>query len=194
MIARVPKPPLKVSSGSSAMPAANRMLSGINHVRGPWNPTNYELWVENGVVWDLQRTWILGFIDYASIGPYFAQTSYLATPQIFAGSPFSMTDFPVYGFQLRLGSGQVVPGSYFIFSAISMLSYVPNAWSSFSAWRLTRNWTSPPTGAGPLVPAANLRSFVAGTPGGQKTLSASYVMYVPPEQYWTTTFHTWPPG
>jgi hypothetical protein len=59
---------------------------------------------------------------------------------------------------------------------------------------LTRHWTSPPTGAGPLVPAGNLRSFIAGTPGGQKTLSASYVVYAPPEQYWATTYHTWPPG
>jgi len=193
MIARIPKLPLKSTATASAAPKMHRTLTGI-HRRGPWNPTDYELWVENGVVWDLQRTWILGFIDYPSIGQYFGQTPYAATPQIFTGAPFSMTDFPVYGFQIRLGSGQVIPGSHYILSAIPMVSYIPNAWQYFSAWRLTRQWTSPPTGAGPLVPAANLRWFVAGTPGGQKTLSAGYVMYAPPDQYWATTGHTWPPG
>ena len=99
----------------------------------------------------------------------------------------------VYGFQVRLNNGETVPGSYYIFSALSMLSYIPNAWPYFTNFGLARHFgTSPPAGAGPVVPAANLRSFIAGTPTGQQTLSASYVMYAPPEQYWSYSYHFWP--
>jgi hypothetical protein len=192
LLATMPKPLAKSSTGSVIRTAFHRPLGELHRHKGPWDPTDYELWVENGVVWDLMRSWILGFIDYPSIGPYFAQTPLNPTPQMLAGGPFSMNDFPVYGFQL-LVDGQVRPGSYYIFSALSMLAYIPNVWQYFSNWGLTRHWTSPPAGAGPLVSAAHLRSFIAGTPSGRKTLSASYVMYVPPEQYWPTTYHTWPP-
>lgn len=185
--------PSTSGSASTTTPPRHRRLIITPRPRGPWDPTDYELWVENGVIWDLQRTWILGFLDFQSIGAYFAATPYNATPQIFTGAPFSLTDFPVYGFQLYIG-GEVRPGSYYIMSAISMLSYIPNAWQYFHGWRLTKSWTSPPAGAGPLVPAANLRWFTAGTPTGRTTFNASYVLYAPPEQYWPTTGHTWPPG
>ena len=181
------------AKGSSTTVAAHRRPLIPTIHKGPWDPTDYELWVENGVVWDLQRTWILGFIDFPSIGTYFGPTSYRATPQIFAGAPFSLNDFPVYGFQLY-AYGRVIPGSYYIFSALSMLPYIPNVWQYFSNWGLTRHWTSPPVGAGPLVSAGHLRSFIAGTPSGRMTLSANYAMYAPPDQYWPITAHTWPPS
>lgn len=192
LIAALRKPSTK-GSGSILAPSPHRAVPAAHRHKGPWDPTDYELWVENGVVWDLMRTWILGFIDYPSIAAYFGPTPYRATPQLFAGAPFSINDFPVYGFQIY-ASGRVIPGSYYIGSAISMLGYTLNAWQYFSNWGLTRHWTSPPAGAGPLVRAENLRSFIAGTPNGRTTLSANYVIYAPPAQYWPTTGHTWPPG
>lgn len=192
LIATLKKPSAK-ASGAIVAASPHRAVPAAHRRHGPWDPTDYELWVENGVVWDLVRTWILGFIDYPSIGAYFAPTSYGATPQIFTGAPFSLTDFPVYGFKI-LSQNRVIPFSYYICSAISMLGYIPNAWQYFSHFGLTRQWTSPPAGAGPLVRAENLRSFIAGTPNGRTTLSANYVVYAPPDQYWPTTGHTWPPG
>jgi hypothetical protein len=188
----------KPTAGASAAPVVARPHRDVHLIprnRDPWNPTDYELWVENGVVWDLQRSWILGFIDYPSIAPYFAQTTFVAAPQIFAGAPFSLNDFPTYGFQLRLTSGQVVPYSYYIFSSLSMLSYLPNAWPYFTSFGLTRHFgATPPAGAAPVVPAADLQWFVAGSPSGPQRFRAGYVTYAPPEQYWTYSYHFWPVG
>ncbi|HZS60348.1 MAG TPA: hypothetical protein VFA43_13830 [Gemmatimonadaceae bacterium] len=192
-LALLPKPSMKHTSASVGAVAKPKRDLLIQRYHGPWNPTNYELWVENGVIWDLQRTWILGFTDYPSIAQYFSQTIFVAAPQIFTGAPFSLNDFPVYGFQYRLSGGQTVPGSYYIFSSLSMLSYIPNAWTYFTAFGLTRHFgTTPPAGAGPLINPGDLRSFIAGTPNGQQTLSARYVMYVPPDQYWANSYHFWP--
>lgn len=96
---------------------------GSSHKKTPWNPSEFELWVEHGVVWDLKQIMIMGFIDYASIAPYFKSTlAFRANTGMFKGSPFSLSDFPVYGY---MGP----PYIGWIFSALHMLTYLPTAWS-----------------------------------------------------------------
>jgi hypothetical protein len=151
----------------------------------PWNPSEYQLWVERGVVWDLKQTQVLGFIDYAAIQPYFAPTKFKPNKEMFTGSPFSLNDFPVYGYL----------GAYYsalVFSALHMLSYIPDAWNLFRSQGLTNGTTAPPAGAGPAASARDMGLFLAGSPSGTKTFSAKYVAYMyrikPAFQPW------WPPS
>jgi hypothetical protein len=151
----------------------------------PWNPTQFQLWVEHGVVWDLKQNQILGFVDYPSILQYFAPTVFKPNTYIFVGSPYSLTDFPVYGFM----------GVYYtalIFSALPMLSHLANAWGLFRAQGLTNGATTPPATACPAATTKEMGSFLAETPSGTKTFSAKYVAYMwkihPTLQPW------WPPS
>lgn len=169
-----------------------RILENSLFTGSPWDPTEYELWVESGVVWDLKRTWILGFIDYGSIAPYFAATPCRSEGALLSGAPFSKHDFPIYGYM------SAPYNVNYLFSALSMLPYVPTLWKFIPTmtWYQTRHgetfWSAPPSGSGPLATATQMQSFIAGTPGGDKTFSAQYVCYAPPSKYWTSSGVTWP--
>jgi len=152
----------------------------------PWNPSQFELWVEDGVVWDLKTLTVMGFIDYSSIAPYFAPTPFKANKTMFGGSPFSLTDFPTYGLW------DDDPAMGWIFSALNMLSFLPTAWYLFRGQGLTNGKTSPPGGAGPAASAKDMGLFLAQSPSGTQTFSAKYVGYMwqvkPTLQPW------WPPA
>ena len=137
----------------------------------PWNPAQFELWVERGVVWDLKQMQILGFIDYSSIHEYFRPTKFTANSSMFTGSPFSLKDFPVYGFL----------GAYYsalIFTALHMINLIPTAWELFRSQGLTNGTTAPPPTAGPVATAKEMGLFRANSPLGTKSFSAAYVAYM----------------
>jgi hypothetical protein len=151
----------------------------------PWNPSQFQLWVERGVLWDLKQNQILGFIDYPSIEQYFSPTIFKPNKDMFIGSPFSIHDFPVYG----------AMGAYYsalVFSALHMVPYITDCWDLFRAQGLTNGATTPPGTASAVATSKEMRSFLAQTPNGTKTFSANYVAYMvrlhPSLQPW------WPPS
>jgi hypothetical protein len=177
-------PLLTVGAASLATTSPPKKQSGPPR-NTPWNPSNFELWVEHGVVWDLKQTTILGFIDHASIEQYFKPTQFQPNTSIFIGSPYSLRDFPVYGFM----------GAYYtalIFSALHMLPYITNAWGLFRAQGLTNGAPAPPAGAGPVASPKEMGLFLARSPSGTKSFSAHYVAYM--WQLQPTLKPWWPPS
>jgi hypothetical protein len=156
------------------------------------------LWVENGVIWQLPSL-LIGFTDYSSVTKFFASLNGtgMGSPPAnwYQGLPFSASDFPILYDQYDYSKSKKIKptaANQYSTSAITVWGAVKCLiWPSLAALpsikmffsMLGSQAVSPAHGhaasAGPVVATSLLSNFSASSPAGTKTFSAKYVMYVP---------------
>jgi hypothetical protein len=156
------------------------------------------LWVENGVIWQLPSL-LIGFTSYTAAKDFFASlhgTGMGAVPSNwYQGKPFSSVDFPILYDQFEYSkSKKIKPDAAnqgATTSTTDWSGYNCLIWPSLEALpsiKIFFSMLGSPTvkaahghasSAGPVVPISAIGSFSADSPGGQGTFSAKYVMYVP---------------
>jgi len=153
------------------------------------------LWVENGVIWQLPSL-LIGFTNHSAASRFFSSLHGTgmgpAPSKWYQGIPFTSMDFPIlkekgiFRVQGWGGAGPNVDATVtYTVKATHLLvwariSALPNIQMFFS---MTPVGPICPlcTGAGspgPIFPPSALRSFSASSPNGTKTFHAEYVLYV----------------
>ena len=140
-------------------------------------PTVTNLWVENGVIWQLPNL-LVGFTSYSALTAFFSSIKSLgyksASSSWYVGTPFSATDFPILHYGTK---GVEINGMILIWPSLNAMSFA----SSFLPM-LPVNQPLIPTSrssAGPVVPTSVMGSFSANSPVGVQTFQAKYIMYAP---------------
>jgi hypothetical protein len=155
------------------------------------------LWVENGVIWQLPSL-LIGFTSYSAVTKFFAslQGTGMGPPpsQWYQGKPFSSVDFPLLYDQYEYTKSKTIKPnasnsdatkSNTVWGACNCL-----IWPSLTAlssvkmfFSMAASQVTPVHGnansAGPVVPISAISSFLANSPAGTNTFRAQYVMYVP---------------
>lgn len=156
------------------------------------------LWVENGVIWQLPSL-LIGFTNYSAVTRFFGSlngTGMGPPPSTwYQGRPFSASDFPILYDQYEYSKSKRIKPT----KANSYSTKFTTVWAGFDCliWpsiaalpnikllmsMVGDHEVTPAHGhagsAGPVVPITSITNFPANSPAGQKTFSAEYVMYVP---------------
>lgn len=155
------------------------------------------LWVENGVIWQLPSL-LIGFTSYSALTKFFGTlhgTGMGPPPsKWYQGKPFSQTDFPLLYDQYEYtkttkikpdAANHHATKSNTVWAACNCL-----VWPSLTALKFAKMFISmsgdqvtPVHGhansAGPVVPVSAISSFSANSPTGKNTFCAQYVLYAP---------------
>lgn len=155
------------------------------------------LWVENGVIWQLPSL-LVGFTSYSAVTKFFASlhgTGMGAPPSNwYQGIPFSANDFPLlYDLYEYTKSKNIKPTAAdhhatksntvwatctcLVWPSLTALSHTKTFFSMAASHVVPVHGTA--NSAGPVFPVASISSFSADSPSGKSTFRAEYVMYVP---------------
>jgi hypothetical protein len=184
-----------VPSTSSSIPTSFQLNSRV--VANIPTPLP-NLWVENGVIWQLPSL-LIGFTSYSAVTKFTASlngTGMGAPPsKWYQGKPFSERDFPILYDQWQYSQSKKIKptksDSYATKSTTVWGACDCLIWPSLAALpqinmfmsMLGSQAVTPTHGhaksAGPVVPVSAITNFSANSPSGTATFSAQYVMYVP---------------
>ena len=140
-------------------------------------PTVTNLWVENGVIWQLPNL-LVGFTSYSAVTAFFSSVKSLgyesASSSWYAGTPFSATDFPILHWGTK---GVEINGFILIWPSLNAMPFA----STFLPMLPVSQPLIPSlrSSAGPVVPTSAMGSFSADSPTGVQTFQAKYIMYGP---------------
>jgi hypothetical protein len=144
------------------------------------------LWVENGVIWQLPNLPV-GFTSYSAATHFFSSLKSLGYSSGDAGlyrGPFSAMDFPLLWVPSKAIYGSV-EGT--------------NLWPSLATMHYAKMFLSMLPGgpyheahghaasAGAVIPISAMRNFSANSPTGVKNFQAQYIMYAPGGSWKTTS-------
>jgi hypothetical protein len=156
------------------------------------------LWVENGVIWQLPSL-LIGFTSYTAVTNFFASlhgTGMGPPPsKWYQGKPFSSVDFPILYDQFEYSKSKKIKpdaaNSESTKSTTVWSGYNCLIWPSLAALPSINIFMSMlgsqavtaahghASSAGPVVPISAIKSFSANSPAGMSSFAAQYVMYVP---------------
>lgn len=140
-------------------------------------PTVTNLWVENGVIWQLPNL-LVGFTSYSAATAFFSSVKSLgyksASSRWYVGTPFSGTDFPILHYGTK---GVEINGMILIWPSLNAMPFA----STFLPMLPVNQPLIPSlrSSAGPVVPTSLMGSFSANSPSGVQTFQAKYIMYAP---------------
>ena len=135
------------------------------------------LWVENGVIWQLPNL-LVGFTSYSAATGFFSSVKglgYKSAPSSwYEGTPFSASDFPILHFGKK---GVEVNGFILIWPSLNTMTYA----KTFLRMLPVNQPLIPSlaTSAAPVVPTSAMENFSANSPAGVQTFQAQYIMYGP---------------
>ena len=144
------------------------------------------LWVENGVIWQLPKL-LIGFTSDSSAKAFFLSVKGMGfqppPASWIQGLPFSASDFPMlyeqhsHGVQKKWTTDHMQTYQFLIWPSHHMMTSTKLFFSM-----LPNGPFKPVHGhadcAGPIMPTADLRNFSANSPSGRKTFQAQYILYV----------------
>jgi hypothetical protein len=140
------------------------------------------LWVENGVIWQLPSL-LVGFTSYSAATSFFASAKtpiydYVPAPASwYQGLPFSATDFPI----LRYASTVSSPGNdtnlILIWPSLNTMGFASTFLSLLPVNQPLL--PSPAPSAGPVFPTYTMSNFSADSPKGTQTFHAQHLLYAP---------------
>jgi hypothetical protein len=143
----------------------------------PLGPAIPNLWVENGVIWQLPNL-LVGFTSYPAATVFFSSVKgfgYEPAPSSwYEGTPFSASDFPILHWGKK---GVEINGFILVWPSLNAISF-----AKIFLPMLPVNQPlipSPATSAGPVVPTSAVGNFSADSPTGVQTFQAQYIMYAP---------------
>jgi hypothetical protein len=154
---------------------ANSGLGG--GIKIPASTTIPNLWVENGVIWQLPNL-LVGFTSYSAATAFFSSVKSLgyesASSSWYEGTPFSATDFPI----LRYGTkGVEIVGTILIWPSLNALPFASKFLPMLPVSQPLIPSSAP--SAGPVAPTSVMASFSANSPTGVQNFQARYIMYAP---------------
>lgn len=194
-VLRTAKPTVSIGAGAMSGIVNRSLASNRNCAIAPPIPN---LWVQNGVIWQLPSL-LVGFTNYSAATSFFNSlkgSGMSAAPSNwYQGIPFTASDFPILtdGYQYTtvqtIQAPSWAPGctqlqTYWsdthllIWARISALQNV-KLFMSMSPGRPFTPFQGSASSAGPIFPVASLQSFSAQSPSGTQNFQAQYVMYVP---------------
>lgn len=140
-------------------------------------PTVTNLWVENGVIWQLPNL-LVGFTSYSAATAFFSSVKSMgyksASSSWYVGTPFSPTDFPILHYGTK---GVEINGMILIWPSLNAMPFA----STFLPMLPVNQPLIPSlrSSAGPVVPTSIMASFSANSPTGMQNFQAKYIMYAP---------------
>lgn len=156
-----PKPFMRMSSPSTKVPGPLTLGS---------TPLS-NVWVENGVIWDVATNLAMGFTSYSSLKNFvsLALSSFPGYgledgPKTWYTGPFSATDMPM-----------LVQKSTKLFLIWPSLVSIPFAATFLSGLPVTM--VDHPSTGSPVLAPTTAQSFQALSPLGQKTFQAKYLLF-----------------
>ncbi len=135
------------------------------------------LWVENGVIWQLPNL-LVGFTSYSAATGFFLSVAGLgynsAPSRWYEGTPFSAMDFPMLHWGKK---GAQINGFILVWASLTAMPFASMFLPMLPVNQpLIPNNTS---AAGPVVPTSAMANFSASSPSGVRNFKAQYIMYAP---------------
>ncbi len=194
LVQRSGKPNVSIKTGVLSG-YVTKTFPGTSLVTAPQIPN---LWVENGVIWQLPSL-LVGFTNYSSVTGFFSSakaSGMTAAPASwYQGIPFSASDFPILTEEYWYETVKTIKPPSWNKNLNQYQTYWDAThlliWARVAAIANTKMFMSMSPGgpfaavhgntgsAGPIFPAYDLKNFSAQSPSGTKPFSAEYVMYVP---------------
>ena len=159
---------------------ATKSVSSLSARSGLSVPVNVALpnvWVENGVIWNVASNLVLGFTSYSAQTSFMSlmETSYpgvglQAAPKKWYTGAFSATDMPMLVQQSKV----LINNFLLIWPSLVAMPFAGNFLSELPV----TIYGTPASGSAALSPST-AQSFQAMSPEGQKTFHAQYLLFSP---------------
>jgi len=159
------------------MPIALRPKRFVRALLPPAASAIPNLWVEDGVIWQLPNL-LVGFTSYSAATSFFFSVKSLgyqpAPSGWYEGTPFSARDFPMLQYGKK---GIELNGMILIWPSLTAMPFA----STFLPMLRVNQPLIPSAraSAGPVAPVSVMSSFSASSPAGVQTFQAKYIMYSP---------------